>query len=75
MSDICIYCVQICDPVDEHSFNATSPQRIKVVQANKEHTKFTLCADQSGLIGLLRWLHGQGFTIQSVAREPFLKEH
>jgi hypothetical protein len=74
MGDSCIYCVQICDRVDEDRFNATSPQRIKIVQADEEATRFTICADQSGLIGMLRWLHGQGFTIQSVAREQFLKE-
>lgn len=74
MGDICIYQVQVCELVDEHSFNATSPQRIEVVQADNENTKFTICADQSGLIGLLRRLHGRGFTIQSVVREQYLKE-
>jgi hypothetical protein len=74
MGDSCIYCVQICDSVDEDRFNATSPQRIKIVQADEEATRFTICADQSGLIGMLRWLHGQGFKIRSVAREQFLKE-
>lgn len=69
MGDISIYQIQVCDLVNEHSFNATSPQRIEVVQVDKENTKLKICADQSGLIGLLRRLHGRGFTIQSVVRE------
>ena len=69
MHDIQTYRVAVRERVDEYAFNATSPQQITVVQADKEITTFTICADQSGLIGLLRRLHGQGVTLLSVARE------
>jgi hypothetical protein len=83
MHDICTYHVLVRGHVDESAFNATSPLQVTVVRvdadkghppaADKEHawdaTLFAVCADQSGLIGLLRHLHGQGFVISSVYRE------
>ncbi len=69
MRDIHTYRIEVWDQLDEYTFNATSPQQVRIVQADKEITMFTIRADQSGLIGLLRRLHGQGFTILSVACE------
>jgi hypothetical protein len=68
MGDVCIYRIEVSDLVDEYAFNAMSPQQIKVVQAEKEITLFTIHTDQSGLIGLLRQLHGQGVTLLSITR-------
>jgi hypothetical protein len=66
MRDTGTYRIEVQDQVDEYTFNATSPLQIRVVRADKEITVFTICSDQSGLIGLLRHLHGQGFALLSV---------
>jgi hypothetical protein len=40
-----------------------------VVQADLDITRFTVHTDQSGLIGLIRHLHGRGFVLLSVSHE------
>jgi hypothetical protein len=69
MHDICTYKIEVRGQVDENAFNATSPLQITVVQMDSAATLLTICADQSGLIGLIRHLHQQGFVILSVDRE------
>jgi len=69
MRDIYIYRIAVRERLDEYDINAISPQQIRVVQAGEQITIFTICADQAGLIGLLRRLHGRGVTLLSVARE------
>jgi len=66
MHVIGIYQIEVQGTVDEKAFNATSPLQITVVRAEAEATLITICADQSGLIGLLRHLHQQGFVLLSV---------
>ncbi len=72
MHDICTYRIQVRGQVDEGTFNATSPLRVKVVKVDAGATLLTTCTDPSGLIGLMRHLHGHGFVILSVCREPGL---
>ena len=69
MHDICTYQIEVRGQVDENVFNATSPLQITVVRMDAAATLFTICADQSGLIGLMRHLHGHGFVLLSVYRE------
>jgi len=69
MHDICTYHVEVQGQVDENAFNATSPLQIMVVRVDMAATLFTVRADQSGLIGLIRHLHGRGFVLLSVTRE------
>ena len=69
MHAICTYQIEVQGQVDENTFNATSPLQLTVVRMDTATTLFTICADQSGLIGLIRYLHGQGFVILSVHRE------
>ena len=69
MHDICTYHIQVRGQVEENIFNATSPLQIMVVQTDAVVTLFTVSADQSGLIGLIRHLHRQGFVILSAQRE------
>ena len=70
MHDIfCTYHIEVQGHVDENAFNATSPLQMRVVRIDPAATLFTVCADQSGLIGLIRHLHGQGFVLLSVTRE------
>lgn len=69
MDDICIYHIKVGDKVDEDAFNAASPLQMTVVKADSDATLFTICSDQSGLVGLIRHLHRQGFVLLSVSRE------
>jgi hypothetical protein len=69
MHDICTYQIEVRGQVDENAFNATSPLQITVVRVAPAATLFTICADQSGLIGLIRHLHGHGFVLLSTYRE------
>ena len=68
MHDIGIYRIEVQGQMDENAFNAASPMQITVERAERETTLFTICADQSGLIGLLRHLHGRGFALLSIFR-------
>lgn len=68
MQNLCAYNIEVQGKVDENSFNATSPLQVMVGHAYPDTTLFTISADQSGLIGLLRYLHQQGFVLLSVYR-------
>jgi hypothetical protein len=63
------YHIEVQGQLEEKSFNALSPLRIKDVKVGPVATLFTLCADQSGLIGLIRYLHQQGFMLLSILRD------
>ena len=63
------YRIKVQGQVDENTFNATSPLQIMVVRVDTAATLFTIRADQSGLIGLIRHLHGRGFVLLSVTCE------
>ena len=69
MHDTCIYHIKVRGQVEENLFNAATPLQITVVQVDSATTLFTTSADQSGLIGLIRHLHQQGFVILSLYRE------
>lgn len=64
-----IYHIQVRGAVDETAFNRKSPLQIKVIRTDPDVTVFTACTDQSGLIGLIRHLHGQRFVLVSVHRD------
>ena len=68
MHDIRTYRVEVLGHIDATAFNATGPLRIAVVRKDSAATLFTIRTDQSGLIGLMRHLHGQGFVLLSVHR-------
>jgi hypothetical protein len=70
MNDICTYLIHISGQVDEGETNAMSPQRIAVERIDPDATLLTACTDQSGLMGLLRHLHGLGYILLSITREP-----
>jgi hypothetical protein len=69
MHDVCVYHIQVRGHVDETAFNAASPLRVTVVQEDPDAVLSTVCSDQSGLVGLIRHLHGHGFVILSVYRD------
>ncbi len=68
MNDICTYHIRLRGQVDEGEINAMSPFQMTVERVDQAATLITVCTDQSGLIGLLRHLHGLGFVFLSVSR-------
>jgi hypothetical protein len=66
MDDLHTYQIEIQGRVDESDINAVGPLQMTVVQGNAESTLFVVRTDQSGLIGLLRTLHGRGLVLLSV---------
>ena len=70
----CIYRIVVRGHLDESDLNTMSPLQTTVVPADEYEkypraaTVFTIYADQSGLIGLIRHLHGRGIVLLSVRR-------
>jgi len=69
MQKQCTYRIEIQGQLEEQNFNSLSPHNITDVRAGPDATLFSIYADQSGLIGLVRHLHQQGFVILSIHRE------
>ena len=63
------YHIEIEGQVDEKSLSVGSPLQMTVTQINPDVTLLKIDGDQSGLIGLLRYLHQQGFVLLSVSRK------
>jgi hypothetical protein len=69
MQEVRTYDIKVRGELEENTFNATSPLGVTVVKVDRNATFITVCADQSGLIGLIRHLHNQGFVFLSVFTE------
>jgi len=69
MNDICTYLIQIHGLVNETEINAMSPLQMAVEQIESTATLLSAETDQSGLIGLMRHLHGLGYVFLSVTRK------
>ena len=69
MHDLSHYLIQISGPLNEPGFNSSSPLQIKVFKTDRDLTGFEVYTDQSGLIGLLRHLHHQGYHLLKVERQ------
>jgi hypothetical protein len=69
MDEFKTYQIEIRDRVDEKDINALGPLQIMGMRVETDATRFTVHTDQSGLIGLLRYLHGRGFVLRSVQDE------
>jgi hypothetical protein len=75
MMDVCEYLIQLHDQVDETEFNALSPIRVTAIHASDRDqsstvgTRLLISTDQSGLIGLLRCLHGMGIVFLAIDRQ------
>ena len=69
MTDICVYLIRLRGQVDEDEINVISPLQMTVTRVDPASTLLTVHTDQSGLIGLMRHLHGLGFVFVSVKRE------
>jgi hypothetical protein len=68
MDDIGLYRIELRGQVDVDDLNALSPVQLKVERMDMAVTLFSVCTDQSGLVGLVRHLHGLGFVFLSVRR-------
>jgi hypothetical protein len=62
----CIYHIQLRGQVDEREINAMGPLLLVWEGGDKDMTQFSIDTDQSGLVGLMRHLHGLGFVFLSV---------
>jgi len=69
MQELCRYHIEIRGKFDQNYFNRTAPYRIAEVHGNPDSTRLVIHADQAGLIGLVRYLHQQGFVLLGVQRE------
>lgn len=68
MNDNYTYHIKISGQVNEGELNFSSPLHLHVVQAGMDETVVSLRTDQSGLVGLLRHLHGLSFVFISIIR-------
>ncbi len=79
MNDICLYTISIRGQVDLDEINAMSPLQmtagtpLTAPEGSTGWTHFSVCTDQSGMIGLMRHLHGLGLVFLSVQREERLE--
>ena len=62
-----IYKIQIHGQVKEEDINRSSPLQFKMEQEGENYTFITVQTDQSGLIGLIRHLHGLGLVLVSMS--------
>jgi hypothetical protein len=69
-TDQCTYTIRLRGKVDEREISASGPLEVCAVHAGRNSTRITCCTDQSGLVGLLRHLHGQGYVFLSIVRKP-----
>jgi hypothetical protein len=68
MNDVCTYLIQVCGQVDISEINALGPVAMTVERVQPTATMLAVYTDQSGLIGLMRHLHGLRFVFLSVSR-------
>ena len=65
---MCTYLIQVRGQVDVGEINAMSPLAITLERAEPAATELAFSTDQSGLIGLMRYLHGKAFVFLSMSR-------
>lgn len=65
------YLIRIGAAVEESELNAAGPLAVVVVGSDEHDTLLSVRTDQSGLMGLLRHLHGLGFVLLSMTREQY----
>jgi hypothetical protein len=71
--DVGYYQIRLAGEVDANEVNAMSPLQVAVEALQPgatpvSTTLMTFCTDQSGLLGLMRHLHGLGFIVLSLTR-------
>jgi hypothetical protein len=66
MKDMQTYTILLRGRIDPEEIGPASPLQMKTGCLEGPNTKFEVRTDQSGVIGLLRFLHGRGFVILSL---------
>lgn len=66
MNDNMVYQIQVRGQVEAGDILLISPPGLAVEQIGVAKTLLTVCTDQSGLVGLIRHLHGLGLVLLSV---------
>ena len=66
------YQIKVQGQLTENDLIIMSPQQMTVIGVNTEATLFTIYTDQSGLVGLIRHLHGRGIVFLSINRDAFI---
>ncbi len=69
MNQACTYRILIEGQVAQDEINAMSPLQMTLEQSDTAATLLSVRTDQSGLIGLLRYLHARGLALLAVQRE------
>ena len=75
MPDQHIYLIQLRGSVDVDELNSLAPLQMTGMRVGATTMQVTMSADQAGLIGLLRHLHGLGFQFLSITCESTLQEN
>ncbi len=68
MNDTFIYRIELCGEADEDEINAVSPVLVSIELTGPGTCWLTVCTDHSGVIGLMRRLHGLGFVFLAMQR-------
>lgn len=66
MTDILLYRLKVRGILADDDLSAITSVESLAVNAENGSTTFSVSSDQSGLIGLLRQLHGRGLVLLSV---------
>jgi hypothetical protein len=69
MNDLFTYHIRLGGRLTVDDLNAMSPLSVTVERSEAATTLLSVCTDQSGLIGLMRHLHGLGCVFLSVIAE------
>lgn len=68
MDKMYTYHVAVKGKINPSDLCTSSPLAMEMVSETAAATSFTICTDQSGLIGMLRYLHGRSVMILSLFR-------
>jgi hypothetical protein len=68
------YTIKISSRITPADLEGMCPPGFKVLRSGSEGLVFTIKADQSGLIGLLRQLHARGVVFESICITPPFRE-
>ena len=68
MKDNCTYRIELQGQVSDGEINATSPLQVTAAQVEPQCTRLTFSSDQSGLVGMISYLHGLGFVLLAINR-------
>jgi hypothetical protein len=69
MPDTHNYYIEVQGQVDAIELNTSSPLEVSAVHVGSLNTKLVVQTDQSGLLGLVRYLHSRGFILLSINTE------